>query len=166
MWGPLDYPQCSATNVGSRGDQLPKTQGFQNHRKKENQVWSSKCKKQCSALFTQRQCEHLDVCGKCHGDQHQATKPTPHADTQASQNLHNNIPEGWSYPAIATWMSASDDAIQASAKDIVRTLQTSKRSQEQLREAATRYGLPLARLNKAPLKTLQNLVSIGIALSC
>ena len=63
-------------------------------------------------------------------------------------------------------MSASDDAIQASAKDIVRTLQTSKRSQEQLREAATRYGLPLARLNKAPLKTLQNLVSIGIALSC
>ena len=45
-------------------------------------------------------------------------------------------------------------------------MQTSKCTHEQLWEAATRYGLPLAKLNKAPVKTLQNLVSIGAALAC
>ena len=37
---------------------------------------------------------------------------------------------------------------------------------EQLREAGTRYGLPLSKLNLLPIKTLQNLVSVSAALAC
>ena len=76
-------------------------------------------------------------------------------------SLKDDVPEGWSIPAINSWLSTFDEAIQESAKEIGRLLQTSKRTQEQLREAGTRYGLPLTKLNKCPLKTLQNLVSVG-----
>ena len=42
--------------------------------------------------------------------------------------LRDGILEGWSYPAIAKWMSAFDDAIQASPKDIPPILQPASES--------------------------------------
>ena len=47
-----------------------------------------------------------------------------------------------------------------------RIRQTSKVTTDHLREAPTRYGLPLSKLNRATIKTLQNLVSIGAAPAC
>lgn len=49
-------------------------------------------------------------------------------------SLKDQVPEGWSIPAINTWLSTFDEAIQESAKEIVRLLQTSKCTQEQLRD--------------------------------
>ena len=74
-------------------------------------------------------------------------------------SLKDGVPEGWSIPAIAAWLSTFDEAIQESAKEIVRLLQTSKCNVELLREAGARYGLPLNKLNKCPLKTLSGLLT-------
>ena len=63
-------------------------------------------------------------------------------------------------------MSTFDPAIQESAKEAIRLLQTSKVTTEQLKEAAARYGLPLSKLNRVTIKTLQHLVGIGAALAC
>ena len=79
-------------------------------------------------------------------------------------SLKDDVPEGWSMPAISSWLSTFDEAIQESALKtlfVFSILEKSKWTQEQLREAGTRYGLPLNKLNKCPLKTLQNLVSVG-----
>ena len=37
---------------------------------------------------------------------------------------------------------------------------------DQLKEAATRYGLPLTRVNKLTIKSLQQIVSVGAAVAC
>ena len=63
-------------------------------------------------------------------------------------------------------MRSFDPAIQESAKEVLRILQTSKVTTEQLKEAATRYGLPLARVNKLTIKSLQHIVSTGAAIAC
>ena len=63
-------------------------------------------------------------------------------------------------------MRAFDPAIQDSAKEVLRILQLGKVTTEQLKEAATRYGLPLARVNKLTIKSLQHIVSIGAAIAC
>lgn len=47
-----------------------------------------------------------------------------------------------------------------------RLNQTNKVTTEKLKEAATRYGLPLARINRLTIKSLQHLVSIGAATAC
>ena len=45
-------------------------------------------------------------------------------------------------------------------------LQTSKVSTDQLDEAATRYGLPLTRVTKLSIQSLQHIVSVGAAIAC
>ena len=64
-------------------------------------------------------------------------------------------------------MRSFDPVIQDSAKEVqvLRILQTSKVTTEQLKEAATRYGLPLARVNKLTIKSLQHIVSTGAAIA-
>ena len=49
---------------------------------------------------------------------HRATSAPPPPSDPSSADIH----EGWSYSAIANWMPAFDDAIQASAQDILRIL--------------------------------------------
>ena len=84
-------------------------------------------------------------------------------------SLKNDVPDAWSLESwstapIQSWVSTFDTEIQESAKEVTRILQTSKVTTEQLKEAATRYGLPLAKLQRTTIKSLQNLVSIGAAL--
>ena len=67
-------------------------------------------------------------------------------------SLKDDVPESWTAPAIQQWMRTFDPASQDSAK--------------KLKEAGTRYGLPLARVNKLTIKTLQHIVSIGAAIAC
>ena len=63
-------------------------------------------------------------------------------------------------------MRTFDPTVQESAKEVLRILQTSKVTTDQLKEAATRYGLPLNRVNKLTIKSLQHTVSIGAAVAC
>ena len=63
-------------------------------------------------------------------------------------------------------MRTFDSAIQDSANEILRILQTNKITTDQLKEAATRYGLPLTRANKLAIKSLQQIVSVGAAVAC
>ena len=63
-------------------------------------------------------------------------------------------------------MSLPAPAVQESANEILRLLQTSKVTTQQLKEAATRYGLPLSRVNRLPIRSLQHLVSVGAAIGC
>ena len=53
-------------------------------------------------------------------------------------------------------MRTFDPTVQESAKEVLRILQTSKVTTDQLKEAATRYGLPLNRVNKLTIKSLQH----------
>ena len=63
-------------------------------------------------------------------------------------------------------MRTFDSGIQDSANEILRILQTNKITTDQLKEAATRYGLPLTRVNKLTIKSLQQIVSVGAAVAC
>ena len=76
-------------------------------------------------------------------------------------SLKDDVLEGWSIPVINSWLSTFDEAIQVSAKDIARLLQTSTCAQEQLREAGTRYGLPLNKLNQVPSQDTAKLGQCG-----
>ena len=80
-------------------------------------------------------------------------------------SLKDDVPDSWTAPAIHNWMRTFDPAIQEAAKEVLRILQTNKVSSEQLKEAA-RYGLPLGRVNKLTIKSLQRIVSIGAAIAC
>ena len=80
--------------------------------------------------------------------------------------LQDDIPEGWSHPEIQHWVTTFDPTIQEAANDVVRLLQTSKITTQQLKDAATRYGLPLNQLNRLPIRSLQQLVSVGAAIGC
>ena len=81
-------------------------------------------------------------------------------------SLKDDAPEAWTQPAIQQWMRTFDPKVQDSAKEVLRILQTSKVTTDQLKEAATRYGLSLNRATKLPIKSLQNIVSIGAAVAC
>ena len=72
-------------------------------------------------------------------------------------SLKDDVPEAWTTPAIQQWMRTFDSAIQDSANEILRILQTNKITTDQLKEAATRYGLPLTRVNKLTIKSLQQI---------
>ena len=80
--------------------------------------------------------------------------------------LQDDIPEGWNYPDIQQWVTTFDPTIQEAAKEVIRLLQTSKVTTQQLKEAATKYGLPLNRVNRLPIRSLQQLVGVGAAIGC
>ena len=80
--------------------------------------------------------------------------------------LKDDAPETWTAPSIQHWMRSFEPKIQDAAQEIMRLLQTSKVSTDQLKEAATRYGLPLARVSKLSIKSLQHIVSVGAAIAC
>ena len=80
--------------------------------------------------------------------------------------LKDDAPEAWTAPSIQQWMRTFEPKIQEAAQEILRLLQTSKVSTDQLKEAATRYGLPLIRVNKLSIKSLQHIVSVGAAIAC
>ena len=81
-------------------------------------------------------------------------------------SLKDDSPDSWTAPAILQWMRTFDPTVQESAKEVLRILQTNKVTTDQLKEAATRYGLPLNRVNKLTIKSLQRIVSIGAAVAC
>ena len=82
-------------------------------------------------------------------------------------SLKDDIPEAWTTPAIQQWMRSFDSTVQESANEVLRILQTNKITTDQLKEAATRYdGLPLNRVNKLTIKSLQQIVSVGAAVAC
>ena len=62
-------------------------------------------------------------------------------------------------------MRTFEPKVQESAQEVLRFLQTSKVTTDQLKEAATRYGLPLNRVTKLPIKSLQHIVSVGAAIA-
>ena len=80
--------------------------------------------------------------------------------------LKDDAPEAWTAPSIQQWMRTFEPKVQEAAQEILRLLQTSKVSTDQLKEAATRYGLPLIRVNKLSIKSLQHIVSVGAAIAC
>ena len=77
-----------------------------------------------------------------------------------------DVPEAWDTPAIQQWMRSFDSTVQESANEVLRILQTNKITTDQLKEAATRYDLPLNRVNKLTIKSLQQIVSVGAAVAC
>ena len=77
-----------------------------------------------------------------------------------------DVPETWTTTDIQQWVTTFDPAVQEFANEILRLLQTSKVTTQQLKEAATRYGLPLGRVNRLPIRSLQHLVSVGAAIGC
>ena len=102
-----------------------------------------------------------------------APPPPPHqppALTDVLQpsypTLKDDAPEAWTAPSIQQWMKSFEPKVQEAAQEILRLLQTSKVSTDQLKEAATRYGLPLIRVNKLSIKSLQHIVSVGAAIAC
>ena len=97
-----------------------------------------------------------------------AHKPPELADVlqPPHPSLKDDAPESWTAPAIQQWMRTFDPTVQESAKEVLRILQTSKVTTDQLKEAATRYGLPLNRVNKLTIKSLQHIVSTGAAPAC
>ena len=80
--------------------------------------------------------------------------------------LKDDAPEAFTAPSIQQWTRSFEPKVQEAAQEILRLLQTSKVSTDQLKEAATRYGLPLARVNKLSIKSLQHIVSVGAAIAC
>ena len=80
--------------------------------------------------------------------------------------LKDDAPEAWTAPSIQQWMRTFEPKIQEAAQEILRLLQASKVFTDQLKEAATRYGLPLIRVNKLSIKSLQHIVSVGAAIAC
>ena len=80
--------------------------------------------------------------------------------------LQDDVPESWNYPDIQHWVTTFDPAVQEAATQVLRMLQTNKVSTQQLKDAATRYGLPSTRVNRLPIRSLQQLVSIGAAIGC
>ena len=81
-------------------------------------------------------------------------------------SLKDDVPDTWNTTDIQQWVTTFDPAVQESANEILRLLQTSKVTTQQLKEAATRYGLPLGRVNRLPIRSLQHLVSVGAATGC
>ena len=49
---------------------------------------------------------------------------------------------------------------------MIALIQESGTTQQQLQEAAIKYGIPLAKAQKLPLKSLQQLVAVGAAMAC
>ena len=56
--------------------------------------------------------------------------------------------------------------IQESAAAIVKLLQASGATEIQLQEAAVRYGIPMLKVPKLSVRSLQQLVAIGAAMAC
>ena len=88
----------------------------------------------------------------------QSLQPTSPPCWQTSSNhphpsLKDDSPDSWTAPAILQWMRTFDPTVQESAKQVLRILQTSKVTTDQLKGAATRYGLPLNRVNKLTIKS-------------
>ena len=80
--------------------------------------------------------------------------------------LQDDIPDSWNHTDIQHWVTTFDPTVQEAANEVVRLLQTSKVTTQQLKDAATRYGLPLNRVNRLPIRSLQQLVSVGAAIGC
>ena len=80
--------------------------------------------------------------------------------------LKDDVPDSWNNSDIQHWVTTFDPTVQEAANEVLRLLQTSKVTTQQLKEAATRYGLPLNRVNRLPIRSLQNLVSVGAAIGC
>ena len=55
---------------------------------------------------------------------------------------------------INTWIKQFDEAIQGSANEILKVLQSSGATEAQLQEAAVRYGIPLLKVTKVNLRSL------------
>ena len=80
--------------------------------------------------------------------------------------LKDDVCEKWHARDIANWVKQFDDIIQESATAIIKLLQTSGATENQLQEAAVRYGIPLLKVPKLSVRTLQQLVAIGAAMAC
>ena len=80
--------------------------------------------------------------------------------------LKGDIPDSWTNADIQHWVTTFDPTVQEAANEVLRLLQKSKVTTQQLKEAATRYGLPLGRVNRLPIRSLQHLVSVGAAIGC
>ena len=98
------------------------------------------------------------------------TEPEPLTLAQVLQpdrpTLKDDVPEKWQARDIANWVKQFDDIIQESATAIIKLLQTSGATENQLQEAAVRYGIPLLKVPKLSIRTLQQLVAIGAAMAC
>ena len=79
--------------------------------------------------------------------------------------LKDDAPEAWTGPSIQHWVRTFEPKVQESAQEVLRILQTSKVTTDQLKEATTRCGLPLNRVTKLPIKSLQHIVSVGAAIA-
>ena len=80
--------------------------------------------------------------------------------------LKDDVPAKWTVPYINTWAKQFDEAIQDSATEIMKLLQASSTTEAQLQEAAVRYGIPLLKVTKINLRSLQQLVATGAAMAC
>ena len=67
---------------------------------------------------------------------------------------------------INTWAKQFDEVIQDSAIEILKLLQSSGATQSQLQEAVVRYGIPLGKVTRLGIRSLQQLVAIGAAMAC
>ena len=101
--------------------------------------------------------------------------PTPPANTPPVLSdvlqpphpaLKDDVPDSWNNSDIQHWVTTFDSTVQEAADEVLRLLQTSKVTTQQLKEAATRYGLPPGRVNRLPIRSLQHLVSVGAAIGC
>ena len=104
---------------------------------------------------------------------HEPTPPPPPQPPALSDvlqpphpTLQDDIPDNWNHSDIQHWVTTFDPTVQEAANEVVRLLQASKVTTQQLKDAATRYGLPLNRVNRLPIRSLQQLVSVGAAIGC
>ena len=100
-----------------------------------------------------------------------AHNPAPTAITTTTilnpttQTLHDNSPANYAAAGIQKWLKTLPPATQTQVTNIQQILRDEHITKEQLQEAATRYGIPLARVLKLPPRSLQQLVAAGSALA-
>ena len=82
-----------------------------------------------------------------------------------TQTLHDNSPANYAAAGIQKWLKTLPPATQTQVTNIQQILRDEHITKEQLQEAATRYGIPLARVLKLPPRSLQQLVAAGSALA-
>ena len=82
-----------------------------------------------------------------------------------TQTLHDNSPANYAAAGIQKWLKTLPPATQTQVNNIQQILRDERITKEQLQEAATRYGIPLARVLKLPPRSLQQLVAAGSALA-
>ena len=75
---------------------------------------------------------------QAHGLELTPKKDTGRPNQPSYPTLKDDAPEAWTAPSIQQWMRTFEPKVQEAAQEILRLLQTSKVSTDQLKEAATR----------------------------